>query len=326
MVGPRSLVLILTRRCDLRCAYCPTVKDGWPDLDPEDAARAVSLFATRWGGGDVKLFGGEPLLCGDAVRAAFIEARRHPSIRRVQLSTNGVTLDEGWFRFLAGEDKALLCVSVDGAAADHRRLRRALPGVVDSHDRIRELLPSILSLPRVVATQVIAPSTAPRGAENFRAVLGMGFRKINLLPGYYVPWNEGQLAELRSAFQEIGDEIERCWDRGEALYLRNLGTLAPTPFFNTGLVVDCDRSIHPSNLGLSGRLERTRDDTALGDLDNPPTPEALLLRAAEVPAMLERALPPGIWRATLAVDQELSRLVRRLLPRWLRRVVRSQAA
>ena len=61
---PRGLILTVTRDCDLRCTYCPTVKDGFPSLSTADALRAPDLFADRYAGpegGDVKLSGGERL-------------------------------------------------------------------------------------------------------------------------------------------------------------------------------------------------------------------------------------------------------------------------
>ena len=71
---PGNLILTVTRACNLRCSYCPTAKDGWPSLTESDARRAVALFAERYGGGHIKMFGGEPLLVPDVVQAAMDEA------------------------------------------------------------------------------------------------------------------------------------------------------------------------------------------------------------------------------------------------------------
>ena len=73
-----ALILTVTRRCNLRCAYCPTVKDGVPDLSADDARRAIDLFLSRYGGGDIKLFGGEPAnfldVGGNASEGQVVEA------------------------------------------------------------------------------------------------------------------------------------------------------------------------------------------------------------------------------------------------------------
>ena len=87
----KQLILTVTRQCNLRCTYCPTAKDGWPSLSAQDARDAVKLFVDRCGGGAIKLFGGEPLLVPEVVRAAMEQAREMPEIRWVYLSTNGLT-------------------------------------------------------------------------------------------------------------------------------------------------------------------------------------------------------------------------------------------
>ena len=312
----RQLILTVTRACNLRCSYCPTVKDGFPSLSPDDAVAAIDLFVRRYGGGDVKLFGGEPLLVPDVVRAALDRTRELPEVRRVQLSTNGLGLDEGWLELLADHPKALLQISMDGDADVHRRFRRGLPGVADSYDALIRLLPLLLAQPRLIVTQTIAPAAAAAAAANLAHLRGLGFKRFNLLPGYYLAWSDRQLADLRASFGQIGDAFEQAWGRGEYLYLRNLFTLAPTPFFNVGLVVDSDRSIHPSNAGLSGQLDGLRGHTQVGTLDDPPSPEALDAAAARVGKLLDEALPDRIGRSTRAVDTELTRLCRRLYRPW----------
>ncbi len=313
----RSLILTVTRACDLRCSYCPTAKDGWPSLRPEDARQAVRLFADRYGGGDIKLFGGEPLLVPEVVRAAMEEARDLPAIRRVYLSTNGLGLTREWIAYLTGYSKAILTISMDGRPEDHRRMRRALTGTADAYDHILAIKPALLRVPRLVITQTIAPATAAAAGENFRHLLSLGFSRFNLLPGYYIPWQDSRISALHNAFSDIRAQIEARWSAGRYLYLRNLFTRAPTPFFNTGLVVDADRTIHPSNVGLSGALDHLREQTIIGSLDDPPTLAALDEKAASINGLLEQTLPPRIWRATLAVDAALTALCQSLVPAFV---------
>ena len=312
-----SLILTVTRACNLRCSYCPTAKDGWPSLSVEDAQRAVTLFADRYGGGDIKIFGGEPLLVPDVVRAVLEAAAREPRVRRVYLSTNGLGLDAEWLDRLAALPKSVLTLSLDGTPQDHHRLRRALPGVPDAYAHVLTLLPQLVAAPRLVVTQTIAPATSGRAAENFRHLRSLGFHRFNLLPGYYIPWTADQLSRLEVGFGAIGEDIEQAWKRGERLYLRNLFTWAPTPFFNTGLVVDADGSIHPSNVGLSSALDSTRARTVCGSLDDPPSPEVLAAKAQEVQPLLQEVLPEKVWQSTLAVDARLTTLVQSLYPAFV---------
>jgi len=314
----RTLILTVTRRCDLRCAYCPTAKDGLPELSLQDAVRAVHLFADRYGGGDIKVFGGEPLLVPDVVRAATRAASGRPEIRRVYVSTNGLGLTDEWLEWVTAESKAILTISMDGAPSDHRRFRKALPGVGDAYTHLVTMMPRIIATPRVVVTQTIPPATAHRAAENFEHLLGLGLRRFNLLPGYFLPWREDQLESLRANFGAIKRRIESLWTAGDYLYLRNLFVWAPTPFFNTGLVVDSDGSIHSSNVVLSGKMEELGPQTQLGTLDAPPAPDALDQSAAATWELLQAELPERIIQSTREADAALSELVQGLYGPWAR--------
>jgi MoaA/NifB/PqqE/SkfB family radical SAM enzyme len=313
-----TLILTVTRACNLRCVYCPTVKDGWPSLSEPDARRGLDLFVERFGGGDIKLFGGEPLLAPEVVRAVLEHARNLPAIRRIYLSTNGLGLSSEWLDYLRDYPKAVLTISLDGKPEDNRNYRRAVDGVPDAYDHVVSLLPELQTVPRVVITQTIPPKSAARAAENFQHLIDLGFWRFNLLPGYYIPWRPERIEELREGFDGIRRIIADRWEAGERLYLRNLFTLQPTPFFNTGMIVDADRTIHPSNVGLSGSLDELLDQTRVGDLDNPPTNEELEAKAASINGLLERSLPPLVWESTLAVDAELTRLCRSLYPLYRR--------
>lgn len=316
MVSDKTLILTVTRACNLRCAYCPTVKDGWPSLSEHDAKRGLDLFIDRFGGGTVKLFGGEPLLAPDVVRAVLDHAATRPEIKRIYLSTNGLGLNAEWLDYLRGYPKAVLTISLDGAPQDNRTYRRSVDGVGDAYDHVVGLLPELKTVPRVVITQTIPPKTAHRAAENFKHLLELGFWRFNLLPGYYIPWKDEHLEGLRSGFAGIGREIIKRWEAGEKLYLRNLFTLQPTPFFNTGFIVDADGTIHPSNVGLSGSLDELLDVTRCGTLDDPPSNEVLEAKASEINGLLEKSLPPRVWASTMAVDAELTRLCRSLYPHY----------
>ncbi len=314
----RSLILVLTRRCNLRCAYCPTVKEGLPDLSLADARRARALFLPE--GGETKLFGGEPLLCREAVLGLIADSTPEAP---VYLSTNAMHLDAEILSALRANPSVTLTVSLDGTARDHDGLRRvpgrsADPDVAQegSHAAVLRLLPDLLTLPRFVVTQTIAPSTAARAADNFRYLRSLGVRRFNLLPGYYLPWRPEQLAALAQAFHEIGKEFAAAWGAGEFLYLRNLFVLAPTPFYNTGLVVDCDRRVYASNLILSGTWDDLRQTEALGTLDDPPGPDRLAPAAARAAAEIQARLSPTVRQSTEAVDRLLTALCQRLYPAY----------
>jgi hypothetical protein len=263
--------------------------------------RALHLFAERYAGpngGDVKLFGGEPLLVPDVIDAVFDAAEQLPQVRRLYLSTNGRALDAARLQRIASVDKAILTISLDGRPEDHRRYRRG----PESYDTVVALRKRLASMPRVVITQTIAPAAALNAAANFD-----------------LAWSEAQLGALRTGFAAISARIHQEWRVGHPLYVRNLFTWAPTPFFNEGLIVDSDGTIHPSNVGLAGSFDDLRERTVVGTIDDPPSLEALDAAAKRTRGLIESTTPPRIWRSTQAADGELTRFVQGLLPAWAER-------
>jgi pyruvate-formate lyase-activating enzyme len=319
MVG--RLILTLTRACTLRCSYCPTAKEGWPALTCDDALRALELFDARYGGGEVKLFGGEPLLAPEVVRAVMDDAQARPSVRQVLLSTNGLALDGEWLDYLANRSKAVLAISLDGRSEDHRRHRRAVAPATDggdqaqgsdAYDHLMGLMPKLLATPRVVVNQTIAPDAAEAVEQNFAHLLSLGLTRFNFLPGYYLSWRSEQIAALRVGLDGIARVVKSRWARGAPLHVRNLFAWAPTPLFNSGLCVDSDGTIHGSNVGMASPFEELLAATRLGSLDDPPSLAALTAQGETMTSKIAQLLPPGIWESTLAVDRELTRFCRGL--------------
>jgi hypothetical protein len=159
---------------------------------------------------------------------------------------------------------------------------------------------------------------AQNAAKNFFHLRELGFRKFNFLPGYFIPWRQQQLTSLRKNFDLIRSGIVESWKSGSHIYIRNLFVRAPTPFFNTGLIVDADGTIHPSNLGLSGSLDHLRSKTQIGDLNDPPTPAELANKSEQINQLLQNELPSRIWESTLAADAELTRFCSALWPPFVR--------
>ncbi len=318
MVG--QLILTLTRACQLRCSYCPTVKEGWPSLSQVEALRALELFDTAYGGGDVKLFGGEPLLAPDVVRAVLDDAESRPAVGRVFLSTNGLALDREWLAFLASHPKAVLCVSLDGRLDDHQRHRSggAAPGAgsLDGYGHLMDLWPQLVATPRLVVNQTIAPDLAAAGADNFAHLLSLGLHRFNILPCYYVAWSPAQLEALRASLETMAAEIQARWARGASLHLRNLFVWAPTPLFNAGLIVDADGTIHSSNVGMASPFEELLDLTRVGTLAEPPAAAVVDAQVEATRSAIADALPREIWDSTIAVDRELSRFCLGLYGDW----------
>jgi len=247
------------------------------------------------------------------------KVKEEKRIDKVYVSTNGLGLNQEWIDYFKSYPKAILTISLDGKPQDHRKMRRAVSAdIPDCYDHVVSLLPKLLEAPRLVITQTIAPATAKNAYENFRHLRELGFLRFNFLPGYFIPWKEDQLKALRENFQKIAVDIIQDWQKGHFLYVRNLFIQAPTPFFNQGLIVDCDKTIHPSNLGLSSSLQELLGKTAVGTIDNPPDLETLEEKGLQINQMLQEFVSEKIWTSTLRADQELTVFCDMLFPHFLR--------
>jgi cyclic pyranopterin phosphate synthase len=91
----RSLRVSVTDRCNMRCRYCmPEREYVWLPresiLSFEEIDRLVGIF-TRLGVDKLRLTGGEPLLRHDLPHLVAL-VRRHPRLRDIALTTNGILL------------------------------------------------------------------------------------------------------------------------------------------------------------------------------------------------------------------------------------------
>lgn len=131
----KLLVLRLTERCNLRCAYCYAARDNEPDfeMNEQTALRAVELCCPPGGSLRIQFTGGEPLLklgLMEAV-AAFGQATKRKLILSVQ--TNGTLLTPDTCQRL----KAIQCgvgVSLDGIGEANRL--RVFPDGTASFDAV----------------------------------------------------------------------------------------------------------------------------------------------------------------------------------------------
>lgn len=88
--------IAVTSRCNLRCSYCMREEhEGRTDtvslLDKNEINTIIAVLA-ELGFSKVRFTGGEPLL-REGIAGLVREAKQHPSIKTVGLTTNGVLLD-----------------------------------------------------------------------------------------------------------------------------------------------------------------------------------------------------------------------------------------
>jgi len=287
---PSPLALIVTRSCDLSCAYCAASKRD-AHLDPAVATAAVRRHAAR-GGRLVRLTGGEPTLRWATVRAVvdqLEELRDEGRELTLELCSNGGHLDAGRLEILE-RPWIRLVITADGTPATHRASgRRPLPD-------------SLLARPSTTVTQTLAPAQARHGLDGLIHLWDLGARRFNVLPAYYTRWRSAELRELDEALAGMAEFLAPRLREGRAR-VRNLERRGTVPLFADDLTVDVDGRWYRTNLVLADRVTHALLPRLRVDPDDPGPPPA------DLAARLEALLPAAVRRANRRVDAALDRFV-----------------
>lgn len=164
MADIRSLVLRLTERCNLRCAYCyAAVEREVPDMTPELARRAVELCCPPGGELRVQFTGGEPLLALETMEAVCALGRETGRRLRLSVQTNGTLLTPESCRRLAAV-RCAVGVSLDGL--DTANALRTFPDKTPAFSAAAEGIRSLGRLGiRCNLTAVVTRANAARLGE-----------------------------------------------------------------------------------------------------------------------------------------------------------------
>lgn len=141
-------IAVLTKRCNLRCAYCHAEGGASSeDMSIETASRVLQyLFDVQNKSVTLEFQGGEPLLNWPAVQYLTENARKFNTLGKnltIGIVSNMLFMDDEKMRFLADHD-VRVCTSLDGPADIHDKHRVDAGGngtharVVEKIERFRE--------------------------------------------------------------------------------------------------------------------------------------------------------------------------------------------
>ncbi|MBW2525583.1 MAG: radical SAM protein [Deltaproteobacteria bacterium] len=248
-IQKRNLQLMVTRRCQLRCVYCPADKRD-EDLELEQALRSIELLlAGEQDRFRVDFAGGEPLLrkgwVMELMRACRERARARGKRDSYYLVTNAIEIDEELCRFLEDFDVELE-ISIDGDETSHNRNTTAVdPGVNPYQALLRGFEHVARHDLRYNAVLVFTPESFPRLAENLEHIMSLGFGNIaiNYAIGYrWEPTVIEQYVDLLVRLVQRHDMLERRHDAPK--FIKNLLHKSEPTVLNSELMVDTDGSLH----------------------------------------------------------------------------------
>lgn len=263
----RSVMLMTTYECQLRCDYC-RVDRGVRRMDARTARRGADLLlSSRADRLILNFFGGEPLLEWELVTSTALYARERRGARplRINLTTNGLLLDDEKLAFLKGVD-GYVHLSLDGtAAANAARLRGTGPGAQRAMEAALRRLDAS-GLPYHV-NAVVDPSRAAFFDGDLLSLEGLGARRIQFGYRVGVLWSAAALDALLAS-------LERYAARGRAELLNRASDCEPV-MLSRELIVDADGTLYwDGALFLEAALPKARGALRLGHLDDAPDVDA----------------------------------------------------
>jgi len=269
----RNLQVMVTRRCQLRCSYCPVVK-GEQDAPPEILDAAADLLL----GGDgpdlrMDFSGGEPLLrTGEVLRVAerfhdqALARGRRPSF---YLVTNGFELTPEVARRLAVLGFRIE-LSLDGDQATHNRNKVPVdPGDNPYHHTRRAIeTAQAEGLPHTVV-MVATPDTVATLRDSFEHALQIGVRSVDVNYAVGREWDADALGEFLDALGAIRRDHAAALADG-TLTLGNLSSKVEPAVLNAEWMVDTDGSLHlMTEWALESRRPPGDPDRSWGAVTDP---------------------------------------------------------
>ena len=119
----KTLLVVLSEKCNLNCSYCGVDKWSKLSIDPDLYLAEFRKMRERFPDETIKIdfFGGEPLLQMDLIQA-ILDGVQHDDNLKLFMPTNGLLLDEKKVQFLI-DNKIEVSLSFDGLWQDRNRLQ-----------------------------------------------------------------------------------------------------------------------------------------------------------------------------------------------------------
>lgn len=241
-----------------------------------------------------------------AVEFAKKEAKKRKMKVAFDLTTNGLLLDKKKIEFFKKNPEIELIVSLDGNRETQILNRNNESGAVDSYGNILRLKGELLKLPDLTVNVVAAPNQVENFFANFVHIYGLGFKRFNFLPAYFVFWSGAELKILKAEFAKILEFIKRRQD----MSVKNAEIESGLPLFNAGFTVDCDGDVFAANIILSEHFARLKDSLKLGNVKT-----ARVLKFGgngDILELMKKNIgDKGLYYSAIKIDKILTNFVRK---------------
>ncbi len=217
-----KVVLSLTHRCNLSCAYCYSGRAFNKDMSFITAQKIVDFvmnITPAQRAIELSFFGGEPLLCLALMKdiVSYIrEQERDRKPTRLSITTNGVLLTHSILDFLK-EENIDLCMSIDGPAHVHNLNRCYKDGRGSFEEVEKNLKRAIERLDYVQVNAVYGPETIDYLSESVAFLGELGVPILHLNPNICASWTEDAYPNLRESYMQIADYYIQSYRYGREI-------------------------------------------------------------------------------------------------------------
>ena len=202
------LILSLTHRCNLRCAYCYAGRSMARAMPLSVACKALDYaFRSPDPAVNLTFFGGEPLLEPDLIDAIAQQAQARAATSgktlRMGLTTNGTLLSR--HMDLLCRHGLIVTVSLDGDRDVHDATR-VWPNGGGSWQAAQAGLGEAMARGLAVRTVSVAhPGNADRLGASFDAVAALGHSRLVFNFDYSAPWDDASLSRCEAGLESLAD-------------------------------------------------------------------------------------------------------------------------
>lgn len=264
-----NIQLMVTRRCQLRCLYCPVKKNN-KDMSEDVMYRAVDLiFTSSQNDLRIDFTGGEPLLRFDLIKKAVIYAKKLAVKTKKNISfymvTNLILLNDEIATFLAKEDFSLE-LSLDGDEQFHNCYKKGKDPKINPYRLTIKQLKKVFKYKiKHAAVCVAGIDTVKYLYQNITHLIKLGIREIGINYALGSSWDEQSQREFFRQLSLVYKSYFLPIREGQ-LRLNNLFSRSEPAMLNTEIMVDCDGRIFLLTDALfENRVKKTI--TAISQLD-----------------------------------------------------------
>lgn len=217
----RTLFLMVTEDCNLRCSYCYEASKSRRYMGPGDAEEAIELLFKQDGPLGLEIYGGEPLLNPKTTMAALKYARLMETKTgkrcRVSISTNATLINEEMIEMLEEFDAVQL--SIDGIEKAHDMNRVTEKGK-GSYHMIEPWLRDLAS--HSINTQIsmaVSPDNVKYMADGVIQMYSLGFKKVKINPVKEIEWSNRNFDTYERQLKIIADYVVSSHKSGSPVEL-----------------------------------------------------------------------------------------------------------